>query len=170
MNPLPPEAWRQDFPIDWQQDHYVSRRDFVKFLVLISAGFTAGQLCIGLDQMWRGSRARALPRQRLCARSELAVGQSLAFRYPEEHEPCLLIRLSEDQWVAYHQKCTHLACAVVPQFEKRRLYCPCHEGAFDLLDGRPIQGPPRRPLPAVVLEVSESEIFAVGIHLEGSTV
>ena len=22
-------AWRQDFPIDWPQDHYVERRDFM---------------------------------------------------------------------------------------------------------------------------------------------
>ena len=29
-------AWRQDFPIDWPQDHYVERRDFVKFLTLTS--------------------------------------------------------------------------------------------------------------------------------------
>ena len=26
-------AWRQDFPIDWPQDLYVERRDFMKFLV-----------------------------------------------------------------------------------------------------------------------------------------
>ena len=36
-------AWRQDFPIDWPQDLYVERRDFMKFLVLTSAAFTLGQ-------------------------------------------------------------------------------------------------------------------------------
>ena len=35
-------AWRQDFPIDWPQDLYVERRDFMKFLVLTSAAFTRG--------------------------------------------------------------------------------------------------------------------------------
>ena len=30
-------AWREDFPIDWPQDQYVERRDFMKFLVLTSA-------------------------------------------------------------------------------------------------------------------------------------
>jgi hypothetical protein len=29
-------AWRRDFPIDWPQDHYVERRDFMKFMVLTS--------------------------------------------------------------------------------------------------------------------------------------
>jgi hypothetical protein len=26
-------AWRRDFPIDWPQDQYIERRDFMKFLV-----------------------------------------------------------------------------------------------------------------------------------------
>src|SRR5690606_34576024 len=24
--------WRRDFPVDWPQDHYVARRDFMKFM------------------------------------------------------------------------------------------------------------------------------------------
>ncbi|HEX7294247.1 MAG TPA: hypothetical protein VF251_00760, partial [Pyrinomonadaceae bacterium] len=40
--------WRQDFPIDWPQAHYLSRRDFTKFMVLISLAFTAGQFWIVL--------------------------------------------------------------------------------------------------------------------------
>ena len=36
-------AWRQDFPIDWPQDQYVARRDFMKFLVLTSLAFAVGQ-------------------------------------------------------------------------------------------------------------------------------
>ena len=34
--PAAQPAWRQDFPIDWPQDNEVARRDFVKFMVLIS--------------------------------------------------------------------------------------------------------------------------------------
>ena len=29
-----PPQWRQDFPIEWEGDHYVSRREMVKFLTL----------------------------------------------------------------------------------------------------------------------------------------
>ena len=45
--------WRQDFPIDQPQYDYISRRDLVKFLILVSASFTAGQtgLLPGLVQM-----------------------------------------------------------------------------------------------------------------------
>src|SRR5262249_2865382 len=44
MEEQPP--WRADFPIDWPQDEYVERRDFMKFLVLTSLAFTAGQFWI----------------------------------------------------------------------------------------------------------------------------
>ena len=46
-------AWRQDFPIDWPQDLYVERRDFMKFLVLTSAAFTLGQVWIGVQNWYR---------------------------------------------------------------------------------------------------------------------
>jgi Rieske Fe-S protein len=45
------------------------------------------------------------------------------------------------------------------------MYCPCHEGTFDLATGRPVAGPPRRPLPRVRLEVRGDEIFASGLEL-----
>ena len=40
-------AWRQDFPIDWPQDHFVARRDFTKFLVLTSLPFALVQIGLG---------------------------------------------------------------------------------------------------------------------------
>ena len=44
--------WRQDFPIDWPQDHYVARRDFTKFMVLTSFAFVVGQCWIVFEN-WR---------------------------------------------------------------------------------------------------------------------
>jgi Rieske Fe-S protein len=87
------------------------------------------------------------------------------FRYPNEHEPCLLLRPDETTLLAFSQKCTHLACAVVPQFDTGRLLCPCHNGYFDLTTGRPLAGPPRRPLPVVTLAVRDGVVFATGVEL-----
>jgi arsenite oxidase small subunit len=42
------------------------------------------------------------------------VNESLAFAYPNEHEPCLLVRRTGNDFVAFNQKCTHLSCAVIP--------------------------------------------------------
>ena len=66
--------------------------------------------------------------------------------------------------VAYGQKCTHLSCAVRPRVEAGILQCPCHEGSFDLASGRPVAGPPRRPLTLVRLELRGNDIFATGIE------
>ena len=35
-------AWRQDFPIDWPQDLYVERRDFMKFWASCGSGSRTG--------------------------------------------------------------------------------------------------------------------------------
>jgi nitrite reductase/ring-hydroxylating ferredoxin subunit len=156
-------AWRQDFPIDWPQDHYVERRDFMKFMVLASAALTTGQLWIVVQNWWR-RRIGTLPIQRVAAVDEIAIGAALGFTYPNEHEPCLLVRLTADEFVAFGQKCTHLSCAVVPRLDENCLLCPCHEGRFDARSGAPTAGPPRRALTRVVLQFRGREIYAAGVE------
>ncbi len=160
-----PEAeqprWRRDFPIDWPQDNYVARRDFTKFMVLTSLAFVAGQFWIVLQNFFR-KRKGSPPLYEIARVEEIPVGGSRVFNYPQEHTPCVLIRLDADRFVAYSQQCTHLTCPVIPQPEAGRLYCPCHEGVFDLTTGRPIAGPPRRTLPRVKLEIRRGMICALG--------
>jgi Rieske Fe-S protein len=156
-------AWRQDFPIDWPQDLYVERRDFLKFMVLTSAAFTVGQFWI-VAQNWYRRQSGRPPLQRVASMDDLAVGAALSFRYPNEHEPCLLVRLTTSEFVAFNQKCTHLSCAVIPRPAENSFFCPCHEGRFDLRTGVPTAGPPRRPLTRVVLETRGRDIYAVGVE------
>jgi Rieske Fe-S protein len=156
-------AWRQDFPIDWPQDLYVERRDFLKFMVLTSAAFTAGQAWIAAQNWYRRQSGRP-PVQRLAAIDDIPVGGSLGFTYPDEQEPCLLVRVSVNEFVAFNQKCTHLSCAVIPHPEEGSFFCPCHEGRFDLRTGTPIAGPPKRPLTRIVLERRGSDVYAVGVE------
>lgn len=155
--------WRQDFPIDWPQDLYVERREFMKFMVLTSAAFTAGQLWIGAQNWWRKRSGEALI-QRIASIDDLAVNGAVVFTYPDEHEACLLVRLTASEFVAFSQKCTHLSCAVIPRPSEGCFYCPCHEGRFDLRTGDPTAGPPRRPLVRIALDIHGREIYAVGIE------
>jgi nitrite reductase/ring-hydroxylating ferredoxin subunit len=155
-------AWRQDFPIDWPQDGYVERRDFMKFMVLTSLAMTVGQFWIAAQNWIRGRRPP--PNGRLIASLDaLPIGGSLVFAYPGDHDNCLLVRLSETDLVAYNQKCTHLSCAVIPRPDQGDIHCPCHEGIFDLRTGRPMAGPPRRPLDRVTLVVHGRDVYATGI-------
>lgn len=156
-------AWRGDFPVDWPQDHYVARRDFTKFLCLTSFAFAVGHFSIAW-QNWR-RKSRGEPGiAKIASRKDFAIGGATVFAYPKESEPCLLIRLSEDRFVAYAQECTHLACAVTPEPDGKRLLCPCHHGFFDLETGRPLAGPPRRPLPRITLKFVGDAIYATGVE------
>jgi nitrite reductase/ring-hydroxylating ferredoxin subunit len=156
-------AWRQDFPIDWPQDLYVERRDFMKFMVLTSAAFTVGQLWIGVQNWYRQRSGRA-PMMRITSVDDLPIGGAIGFTYPNAHEPCLLVRLTASEFVAFGQKCTHLSCAVIPRPEEGSFYCPCHEGRFDLRTGVPTAGPPQRPLTRIVLEMRGRDIYAVDVE------
>jgi nitrite reductase/ring-hydroxylating ferredoxin subunit len=154
--------WRQDFPTDVPEDQALARREFTKFLVLTSGAFVAGQCWIGLMSLLQEG---PLPEKRLAAESEVPVGGVVEFRYPTEEGPCLLVRLPGGRLVAYGQQCSHLSCAVIPEPEKGRLRCPCHNGFFEIEEGRPVAGPPRRPLPRIVLAVRDGAIYATGLEL-----
>lgn len=155
--------WRQDFPIDVPQDNYVARRDFVKFMVLTSGAFATGQVWIGLHNVWRRSRGEPLMKA-IIPLAELPVGGVVSFHYPTEDESCLLVRPDEETLLAYSQSCTHLACAVQPQMDTGKFHCPCHNGWFDMATGRPLAGPPKRPLPKITLEVRDGMIYATGVE------
>ena len=155
-------AWRQDFPIDWPQDQYVARRDFSKFMVLTSFAFVVGQIWIGV-QNWFRKRRGTPPIVKVADLAAVPVGGAVVFNYPGAHDPCLLIRPEEGTLLAYSQACTHLSCAVVPDVEQGSIHCPCHEGSFDLATGRPIAGPPQRPLTRVLVEVRGDGVYATGV-------
>ncbi len=154
--------WQRDFPTDVPEDDHVARREFVKFLVLTSGAFAAGQCWIGAAAALRDKGP--LPRLRVSSVEELEAARVVEFRYPDEHEPCLALCLAPGRYVAYGQKCSHLACAVVPHLDKGELHCPCHNGYFEAEGGRAIAGPPRRPLPLVTLDVKDGAVYATGFE------
>jgi Rieske Fe-S protein len=155
--------WRQDFPVDWPEDEYIARRDFTKFMVLTSFAFAVGQLWIVVENFFRRRKLR-LTVSEIARLDDIPVGGSLVFDYPQAHQPAVLMRLDATRLIAYDQKCTHLSCPVIPRIEEGRLHCPCHEGSFDLTTGRPLSGPPRRPLARITLEIREDRIYATGVE------
>jgi Rieske Fe-S protein len=158
--------WRNDFPIDRPQDDYVARRDFTKFMVLISGAFSAGQIWIAVQSLFR-RRNRPAPERRITSLDEVPVGGAILFDYPieQEEDACVLVRLSEEQFVAFSNKCTHLMCPVIPEFENGQFHCACHRGFFDIATGEPTAGPPRRPLPRVKLAVRDGAVYATGVEV-----
>ena len=155
--------WRADFPVRWDDDHYLTRRELAKFLTLGSAllAGASGLLAVA------GTRAQThnWPDNLIAGASSLLPGNSLLFRYPTEADPCILIKDGRGEVRAYSQVCTHLSCAVRYEAEGNTIACPCHKGFFSVDDGRPTGGPPTRPLPRIKLERREDGIHAVGVEV-----
>jgi nitrite reductase/ring-hydroxylating ferredoxin subunit len=163
--PLAPPRWREDFPINWEDDHYVTRREFTTFLTLISGALLLGTGLVGLREWRRRWRATHSAAMRIGQMSEISVGGVKLFHYPTPDDPCLLLRLSADRFVAYSQKCTHLSCPVVYRAIDRQLHCPCHEGRFAVENGQVLAGPPRRSLPRITLALKGEDIWATGVEV-----
>lgn len=157
-----PSPWRQDFPVDESQSNLIGRREFTKFLVLISGAFAAGHFWIGLLNLWQQKGGLPLVKE-IIRVGDLAVGEFKAFYYPTLKDRCLLIHTEARNYVAYSDQCTHLMCPVVPDVAEGKLVCPCHNGAFSIRDGSPLYGPPRRPLARVRLVITERVVYAAGM-------
>jgi Rieske Fe-S protein len=160
---MEPPRWRRDFPIHWENDHYVSRRELAKFLTLGSALLVGANALIALVGRFR--RQPAAPARRIAGGAALTPGQSLLFRYPTDEDPCILVRRSDGSLAAYSQVCTHLSCAVVHRAETDSLFCPCHLGSFSSAEGLPTAGPPTRRLPRIRVESRGGELWAVGVEV-----
>ncbi len=155
-------AWKEDFPIAWTDDHFVTRREFTKSLVLVSCATFAANATVSTLGLLQKPGQQSFPEIRVANASALTVGGSLVFNYPGPSDACLLVRVDSERFVAFSQSCTHLGCPVHFQAESRRLYCPCHEGFFSSDDGRVLAGPPPRPLPRILIEKRGDELWATG--------
>ncbi len=156
--------WQDEFSVFTADERYVTRRQLTKFLTLTSLAMFAGNLWILARSAFR--RVPSYKAQVVARLGEIPVGGVKMFTYPTANDPCILVRTTEDEYLAYSQKCTHLSCAVYYAREQNRFACPCHNGYFAVRDGAVLQGPPRRPLPRVKLEVRDRLLVATGVESE----
>jgi ubiquinol-cytochrome c reductase iron-sulfur subunit len=68
---------------------------------------------------------------------------------------------SPEGFVAYSRVCTHAGCTVAQYADVDQvLLCPCHQSAFDVLDGgKPSGGPAARPLPQLPLAIDDEGVL-----------
>jgi Rieske Fe-S protein len=147
-----------DFPVERLEAAHVSRREFAKFLCLVSGGLAVGSGWVAVkDDLF--PRHGGGGRWRVCRATEIAPGATHAFKLPGSAVPYILIHLPNGEWRAFEQKCTHLSCAVFFQPASGRIECPCHHGAFDARSGAVIEGPPPRPLPALAVVEEDGVLY-----------
>ncbi|MCB0994684.1 MAG: ubiquinol-cytochrome c reductase iron-sulfur subunit [Acidimicrobiales bacterium] len=155
-----PPVWQRDFPYEAAAEDEVTRREFARYLVGAAGVMAAGN--IGLAAWTQLRRINTGQARRIVALADVAVGDTHLFRYPEEQDPAILLRLAEQEVVAFSQKCTHLGCVVYFEAEEDRWHCPCHEGNFATRTGAVLSGPPPRPLGRIDVEIRDGAIWALG--------
>lgn len=89
------------------------------------------------------------------AASDVPPDSAQIFRFGAE--PGILVRTPGGELRAFSAICTHLSCTVQYREDLDHIWCPCHNGHFDLR-GRNIQGPPPEPLPEFTVNVQDGEI------------
>ena len=72
--------------------------------------------------------------------------------------PAFLVNTAEGNLFALSAVCTHLTCTVRYDGDTGTLFCPCHNGRFDL-SGNVLSGPPPRPLETYAVKVSGPDII-----------
>jgi len=73
--------------------------------------------------------------------------------------PAMLIHHEEGTWSAFDAVCTHLGCTVGFEPQKKRIFCPCHGGTYDMNTGAVVAGPPPRGLTAFHVEVTDGHVI-----------
>jgi len=135
----------------------VTRRKVLKGVLGFLGAIGLGNILYGMCRFWTpGAGGGAAVEMAL---SEIPEGGTVQFQYGGI--PGILFRAEDGSFKAFSLICTHLACTVSWNPEKREFYCPCHEGFFDA-EGKVLSGPPPAPLERWKVEVRGDKIV-VGV-------
>lgn len=126
------------------------RRRFLD--VLLGAGFVSTAVAI-VYPVWRYlippvSGEPATQSVVASQASQVKSNSGLVFKFGSK--PGLLIRTPEGDLRAFNAICTHLECTVQYKADISQIWCPCHNGIYDL-NGNVVSGPPPRPLERLVV-------------------
>lgn len=136
----------------------MNRRNFVSWFLGGSLLGTVGSFLYPVIRFLIPQRqAEATANRVLAAKvGELAPNSAKLFRFG--NSSAILVNTADGQMRAFSAICTHLTCSVLYEGDTSTLFCPCHNGRFDLA-GNVISGPPPRPLDAYEIEISGEDIF-----------
>lgn len=148
----------------------VTRRDFIR---IGSATTLAGSLPAVANTASAPAKPAAYPVKDIAELAALKVDAPVAFVYPDDNSPAVLLRLKQpaaggigpgNAIVAYSVLCTHKGCPVSYRPERKLLICPCHWSSFDPAKaGQMVIGQGSQALPQIALRLQGGTIQAVGI-------
>lgn len=146
-------------------------------LIAGAVGATAATLAPGVTMARTGDGAASYPRLSVIKMSALVEGEPVAFNYPLEEQPNMIVKLGtpaqggvgpDQDIVAFSVLCTHMGGSLRGRYShehKSMGPCPFHFSTFDLTKGGAIvHASATQHLPQVRLEVEGDEVFAVGMQ------
>ncbi|MGI9384822.1 MAG: arsenate reductase (azurin) small subunit [Methyloligellaceae bacterium] len=124
-----------------------------------------------------GEKLGAYPRLRVAKVGDLKEGEPVAFSYPLEQQPNMIVKLGapaqggvgpDGDIVAFSVLCTHMGGSLRGRYRhdfKSMGPCPFHFSTFDLTrGGAPVHASATQNLPQVLLETDGTDIYAVGMN------
>ena len=124
-----------------------------------------------------GDHAGDYPRLPVVKLSDLKEGEPVAFNYPLDQQPNMVVKLGkpaqggvgpDKDIVAFSVLCTHMGGSLRGRYDHEHGAmgpCPFHFSTFDLTKGgTPVHASATQNLPQVRLEVDGDEIVAVGMQ------
>jgi menaquinol-cytochrome c reductase iron-sulfur subunit len=80
------------------------------------------------------------------------------WKVTSEKSTAWVIKVSDNDVVAFAPQCTHLGCAYHWVERTKEFLCPCHTSTF-ALDGRVLTGPAPRPLDRYLVRIQNSKVM-----------
>ncbi len=149
-----------------------------QFLAAGAGGTTAAFLYPAVASAGKntGQELKNYPRLKVAALSALKDGEPVAFNYPFDEQPNMIVKLGTEAQggvgtgkdiVAYSILCTHMGGSLRGRYKHQHKSigpCPFHFSTFDLTKGgAPVHASATQNLPQITLEVVGGDIFAVGV-------
>lgn len=146
-----------DEPKEGSEPNSISRRTFVNVVLGGSAAGLAAAVLYPVAQFVQPPDVAESTTEVAVAAHEgdLKPGEWKIF--PMGANPGILVCKAVGEYYAFSAVCTHLSCTVQYRADFGQIWCPCHNGRFDL-NGRNVGGPPPRPLEQFAVNLRGDEI------------
>lgn len=142
-------------------DKSINRREFVKLLKRILAITGLGALTAPIVAYFYPPKLEEEPSEAVLVGKAEEIPPDECKAVGFGRYPALVVNTPEGLR-AYSAVCTHFACLVKWEKEKNAFICPCHEAAFDPIDGHVIHGPTDVPLKSYAVNIINGEIYIGG--------
>jgi menaquinol-cytochrome c reductase iron-sulfur subunit len=80
------------------------------------------------------------------------------WKITSEKETAWVVKISDQQTLAFGPQCTHLGCAYHWDEAKAQFLCPCHNSVF-AVDGTVVAGPAPRPLDRYETKIENGKLL-----------